>query len=159
MRRFFYVVISCIACLFPNSVIAGWQNPVVVDSLEYSYDWPLIKARNDSILVSFNNVIIRSLDGGQTWQDRNELGTYTKLDEDSELQGDTITAYYISPPDPVTYLIFTTDFGYSWSEPRETYGNGHITFLKSGSTVYQSVREDGQIQKAGYILVYRPIWA
>lgn len=97
----------------PTLAFASWQNPVLIDSGEASYYRPRIKARNDSVYVSYSNIIVRSLDRGLSWQDPHQFESFAWLDENSRFRGDTLTAFGARAQGNGVWLYFSTDFAYS----------------------------------------------
>ena len=99
---------------------AGWTDPVVIDTYEH-LAYPQIQARGDSIYVIYQNKFVRSLDGGQSWQDEFILPECEFIqDSDFRLRGDTLAVFYDTSQyftnHPAFY--FSTNFGETWEGPR-----------------------------------------
>jgi|WetSurMetagenome_2_1015567.scaffolds.fasta_scaffold70883_3 hypothetical protein len=132
--------------ILTGRAFADWQAPVLVDSLDFSYDRPDIQARNDTIYISCNNFFIRSVDGGFTWSDRREFGDWALLDVYSGLQGDTLLVYWATSPGYGAWISYSTDAGLSWQDSSYTgFRAGYSRFCRDNTIIYRSYSSDGVI--------------
>ncbi len=119
MRRYFFAI--CLSFSFLTRLCqGGWTEPVYIDSHSFSPPpYNAIEVRHDSIFVIYDFLnFVRSIDGGDSWQDNftlpDETGGFSDIG--FKLTNDTLAAFYYSWQG--IELLFSTDFGVSWQEPR-----------------------------------------
>ena len=132
MKTAFQILATLIFLFLSQGCRADWQRPVAIDSFtDLNALFPKVAARNDSIFVIYgNNMFQRSLDNGQTWQDKFTLpqGGFDRY-YDFEISGDTLILCYAFVQFPFNYhFYYSTDFGQNWQGPRDISCPGDIEF-------------------------------